>query len=294
MARSTVGAPHTWAFRIGTAWHAGVAGRRAALVRACHPEPTAAVTLFAAALAASSGRTAGGVGRVASAVLAGQLSVGWSNDLVDRHRDAVGGRGDKPLVGDRLAPGTVAVATASALVACVPLSLASGRRAGLTHLAAVASAWCYNLGLKSTPLSVVPYAASFALLPTFVVRGLPGSPEPPWWLPAAAALLGAGAHFANVLPDLETDARTGVRGLPQRLGAAGSRESAAVLLAAGSAVAVLGPGRPTAWRVGALAAVGVLTGVGLGRDDDRTAFRTAMAVAAIDVALVVAAGTRLA
>ncbi|MCL9796474.1 hypothetical protein MXD58_019640, partial [Frankia sp. AgKG'84/4] len=68
----------------------------------------------------------------------------------------------------------------------------------------------------------------------------------------------------------------------------------AVLLAAGSAVAVLGPGRPTAWRVGALAAVGVLTGVGLGRDDDRTAFRTAMAVAAIDVALVVAAGTRLA
>ncbi|MCL9758670.1 UbiA family prenyltransferase [Frankia sp. AiPa1] len=262
-------------------------GRCAALVRACHPEPTAAVTLFSVALAASSGRTAGGVGLVASAVLAGQLSVGWSNDLVDRHRDAAGGRAGKPLVGEGLTPATVAAATAMALVACVPLSLACGERAGFTHLAAVASAWGYNLGLKSTSLSVVPYAVSFALLPTFVVQGLPGAPAPPWWLPAAGALLGAGAHFANVLPDLDADARTGVRGLPQRLGATGSRGSAALLLAAGSAVAALGPARPSRWRVGVLAAVGVLTGVGL-RRDDRTAFRTAMAVAAIDVALVVA------
>ncbi|SNQ48307.1 4-hydroxybenzoate polyprenyltransferase-like prenyltransferase [Frankia canadensis] len=260
-------------------------------MRACHPEPTAAVTLFSAALAASSGRTARGVGLVASAVLAGQLSVGWSNDLVDRHRDAAGGRADKPLVGDGLTPATVAAATATALVACVPLSLACGRRAGFTHLAAVASAWGYNLGLKATPLSVVPYAVSFALLPTFVVQGLPGAPAPPWWLPAAASLLGAGAHFANVLPDLDADARTGVRGLPQRLGAAGSRGSAALLLAAGSAVAALGPARPWGLRVGVLAAVGVLTSAGL-RRDDRTAFRTAMAVAAIDVALVVA-GARL-
>jgi len=228
---------------------------------------------------------AGGVGGAGRAAFGG---------LEQRPRRSASGRGrgpgGEPLVGDELTAATVTTATAAALVACVPLSLACGERAGLTHLAAVASAWGYNLGLKATPLSVAPYAVSFSLLPTFVVRGLPGAPAPPWWLPAAAALLGAGAHFANVLPDLDVDARTGVRGLPQRLGTTGSRRSAAVLLAAGSAVAALGPARPRGLRVGVLAAVGVLTGVGL-RRDDRTAFRTAMAVAAVDVALVVT-GTR--
>ncbi|EIV95441.1 UbiA family prenyltransferase [Frankia sp. QA3] len=267
-------------------------GRRfAALARACHPEPTAAVTLFATALAVASARTATGVVAVAAAVGTGQLSVGWSNDLVDRGRDTAGGRTDKPIVVDDLAPGTVAVATATALVACVPLSFASGGPAGVAHLVAVAGAWAYNLGLKATPLSVVPYAVSFALLPAFVVLGLPGHPAPPWWLPLAGALLGSGAHFANVLPDLDADARTGVRGLPQRLGAAGVRRAAALLLAAGSVVAVLGPGHPRGWQVCALAAVAGLTGFGQ-RLGDRYAFRAAMAVAAIDVALVVAAGTR--
>ncbi|WP_261560499.1 UbiA family prenyltransferase [Frankia tisae] len=249
------------------------------------------MTLFATALAVSSGRPAVGVVAVAAAVGSGQLSVGWSNDLIDRGRDAAGGRTDKPVVVGDLAPGTLAVATAAALVACVPLSFASGGRAGSAHLAAVAGAWAYNLGLKGTRLSVVPYAGSFALLPAFVVLGLPGHPAPQWWLPLAGALLGSGAHFANVLPDLDADARAGVRGLPQRLGATGVRASAALLLAAGSVVAVLGPGSSRVWQVSALAAVAGLTGLGL-RLDDRYAFRAAMAVAAIDVALVIAAGTR--
>ena len=38
------------------------------------------------------------------------------------------------------------------------------------------------------------------------------------WVIAAGALLGTGAHFANVLPDLEDDRRTGVRGLGHRIG----------------------------------------------------------------------------
>jgi hypothetical protein len=47
-------------------------------------------------------------------------------------------------------------------------------------------------------------------------------PEPalasPWAF-AAGALLGVAAHFANVLPDLDDDRATGVRGLPQSLAA---------------------------------------------------------------------------
>ncbi|MBX6387890.1 MAG: UbiA family prenyltransferase [Frankia sp.] len=266
--------------------------RASALLRACHPEPTAAVTLFATALALACGQTVWGGAAVAAAVLTGQLSVGWSNDAIDRDRDARGGRADKPIAVGAVGAGAVAVASGLALLACVPLSFASGMAAGWVHLMAVASAWAYNLGLKATPLSVAPYLVSFALLPTFVVLGLPDQRWPPWWLPLAAALLGAGAHFANVLPDLAVDARTGVRGLPQRLGATGARLSAAVLLVGGSAVAVLGPGGPVPTRVGILALVAVLALLML-RLGDRHAFRLAMAIAAINVALVIAAGTRL-
>ena len=58
-----------------------------ALVRACHPEPTAAVTAVSAALAAAVGRGVAGTVAVAAAVLAGQLSIGWMNDYLDRDRD---------------------------------------------------------------------------------------------------------------------------------------------------------------------------------------------------------------
>ena len=96
----------------------------------------------------------------------------------------------------------------------MPLSLLSGWRAAAVHLVAVLLAWGYDLGLKSTVWSVVPYTVSFGLLPAFVTLGLPGAPWPPWWATAAGALLGAGAHFANVLPDLDDDLATGVLGLP--------------------------------------------------------------------------------
>ena len=106
----------------------------------------------------------------------------------------------------------------------------------------MAAGWAYDLGLKSSPLSVLPYVVCFGLLPTFVVLALPGAPAPVWWLPLAGALLGAGAHFANVLPDLDDDAATGVRGLPHRLGRTASRYAAAVLLLA--ATVVLAAGSP--------------------------------------------------
>ena len=44
-------------------------------------------------------------------------------------------------------------------------------------------------------------------------------PAPRWPITVAAALIGLGAHFANVLPDLAGDRATGVVGLPQRVAA---------------------------------------------------------------------------
>jgi 4-hydroxybenzoate polyprenyltransferase len=173
------------------------------LARTCHPEPSAAVTAIAAALAVSTGRSLAGVVAVALAVGTGQLSIGWSNDYFDRTRDASSGRGDKPVAAGALPARTVGLAALVTVGACVPLSLLSGWRAGTAHLIAVALGWLYNLGVKGTWASLIPFALAYALLPAFVVLGLPGHPTPVWWLLLAGALLGCGGHFANALPDLE-------------------------------------------------------------------------------------------
>jgi protoheme IX farnesyltransferase len=262
-----------------------VADRIRALVRASHPEPAAAVTVVSAALAASSGRDLRGVLAVAVAVLAGQLSIGWDNDAVDADRDRRTARADKPVVTGAVSPRTLRRCAVGAFALCVPLSLLSGPGPGLLHVAAVTSAWLYNRPLKSTALSVLPFLVSFGLLPAYVVRDLG-----PWWLLAAGSLLGAGAHFANVLPDLEDDLATGVRGLPHRLGRPASVGAAAVLLLAASgclAVGVEGVG-----LVGVAVAVVVLTGgVLLGRrPGSRAPFRAVLTVAVVDVALLLVSG----
>jgi 4-hydroxybenzoate polyprenyltransferase len=276
--------------------------RRAGLLLASsHPEPAAAVTTVTAALAASAGRSAWGVVAVAAAVAAGQLSVGWCNDYVDRDRDAAAGRRDKPVARGEISPSLVRRAAGTALVAVPVLSLLSGWRAALVHCAAVALAWAYDLRLKSTVWSVVPYTIAFGLLPVFVVLGLPGAPWPPWWAPLAGALLGAGAHFANTLPDLDDDLATGVRGLPHRLGAPASRVLSAALLLGASVVLAFGPGLPASAAASALVVLALVLAAGLiaagiilgRRPGSRAPFRATMLVALVDVVLLVARGRAL-
>jgi 4-hydroxybenzoate polyprenyltransferase len=269
--------------------------RALALVRACHPEPTAAVTAVATALALSAGRGADSAW-VAAAFLSGQLSVGWSNDWIDRDRDVRSGRTDKPVAVGQLPVAVVRRAALTAAALCVPLSLAMGWAAGLVHLVAVAAAWSYNARLKSTALSWAPYALAFGLVPSVVVLGLPGTPWAPWWATAAGALLGVGAHLANVLPDLEDDLAEGVRGLPHRLGASASAVLAALLLLGATALLAVGPGDPGPGAVAALALAGAVTVGGLvlsRREGSRAAFRAAILVAVLGVALLLTRGGAL-
>lgn len=262
-------------------------------MRACHPEPALAVTAIAAALAGGAGAP---VLRVGAAFAAGQLTTGWSNDWIDRDRDRRSRRHDKPLVQGRLSAATLGSAAALAGAACVPLSLALGRRAGLAHLAAVGSAVSYNAVLKSGPLSWLPYAVSFGLLPDVIVLATPGGGLAPGWATAAGALLGVGAHLANVLPDLEDDLATGVRGLPHRLGRRQSTVLMAALLLGATGLLAYGPGEPGPAGAAALGGALALTGSGLAlarRPGSRAAFRAAVSVAVLDVALLLARGAEL-
>ncbi|MFE7128557.1 UbiA family prenyltransferase [Streptomyces sp. NPDC057617] len=268
--------------------------RTAALLGSCHPGPTTAVTLLITGLAVAAGQDAAGCALVAAAVLTGQLSVGWSNDAVDAARDTAAGRSAKPVVGGAVSARAVRTAALVALALCVPLSLAYGRLAGTVHLAGVAAAWSYNLRLKSTVLSWLPYAVGFASLPAFVTLGLPGQPRPAWWIVTAAALVGVGAHLGNVLPDIGSDLALGVRGWPQRLGPSVVRLLLPVPLVAATVLLALGrPGPLGAVAVGAaliMAAGGSL----MGRHRPKVPFLAAILVAGVDVALLLWQGTALA
>jgi 4-hydroxybenzoate polyprenyltransferase len=226
------------------------------LLRACHFQPTVAVTALTGVLALVAGRGLGTVAVVA-AVLAGQLSVGWSNDWIDRDRDQQAGRIDKPIVAGAVSAVMVERAAITALVLTVPLSLLSGWRASSVHLVAVLAAWAYNLGLKRTTFSAACYLLAFGLLPAFVTLGLPGHPWPPAWSMTAAALLGAGAHFVNGLADRDADLRAGVNGLPQRMSYRGALLVGISLLGVALLLVGLGPpGRPPPGTV-ALLVIGV-------------------------------------
>lgn len=269
-----------------------------ALFRAAHAQPTLAVTAIAGALAVSAGRGLWGTVAVVLAVLPGQLSVGWSNDYLDRGRDAAAGRGDKPIVAGELRARLVGTAAVAALGACVVLSLLSGWRAALVHLAAVSIAWAYNLFLKRTSLSVAAYAVAFGLLPAFVTLGLPSHPLPPAWASVAGALLGAGAHFVNTLADFAADHATGVRGLPHRLGRTVSLVLGAGAMTSAASVLALAPrGAPSVvvllLFVASIAAIATVLGVAAS-GHDRTAWSATLCSALLAVALFIAQGRSLA
>lgn len=262
-------------------------GQATALAKASHPGPGLAVTLLAGAYAVSTGLGPGRSALVTAAVYTGQLSIGWSNDLIDAARDRAVGRDDKPLATGELSTSTARAACALALVATVVLSLACGFVAGLVQLGCVAAGWAYNVGVKATALSWLPYALAFGGLPVFVTLAEPGAGVPPWWLPLAGALLGVGAHLLNVLPDLADDQATGVRGLGHRLGHRRASLLAVATLVAATAVIALGTSAvPTALLASALAAVAALACLAL-LARGRVPFRAAIGIATVDVLLLV-------
>ncbi|MFJ5864795.1 UbiA family prenyltransferase [Streptomyces parvus] len=268
-------------------------GRVVGLALACHPGPALAVTALACALALGSGLGGPRSALVTAAVLTGQLSVGWCNDAYDARRDARAGRRGKPAADGTVGAGAVWAAAAVALAVCVPLSLACGVLAGTVHLAAVAAAWLYNLRLKATALSWLPYVAGFGALPAAVALSLPGGPAPRWWTVAAGALLGFAAHLADTLPDIAADRAAGIRGLPHRLGDTGTRMLLPLPLLGATAVLAVGPPGPVDAGGAAalvLAGAGAFAGPALGRRWRKAALAGAVAVAAVDLALLLVRG----
>jgi 4-hydroxybenzoate polyprenyltransferase len=207
-----------------------------AYLRAAHLVPAVSVTaLVGGAVLVRGAGPAEAVLAVASTA-AGQLSVGWSNDYLDREEDRAAGRSEKPLVAGRIPPGSLWLGAWVVGAVSVGLAAVLGIAPAAAMAVAVSAAWGYNIGLKRTPLSWVPYAVAFGLAPVFVWLVSEGT-LPPVWIPAMTAILGVAAHLTNVLPDIEVDRATRrTRGLPHLLGPARSLILAALLLGAALAL----------------------------------------------------------
>ena len=268
-----------------------------ALLIASHPGPSLAITALATLLAAEAAPHGIGPVLVAPAMLAGQFSVGWSNDVFDAGRDAAAGRTDKPVATGAISSRAVWIAAVAAVVAALAMSAAMSVATALINAVIIAAGWAYNAGLKATLASGLMYLLGFGPIPAYAASTLPGHPAPRWYVTAAAALVGLGAHFANVLPDLAADRATGVKGLPQqvavRWGAGAVRAIAIVLLLSASVLLLLASSPSRRWVALAGLVIAALLAVIGARGSGRRPFYAAIGIAAVDVVLFAAGGDAL-
>lgn len=269
-----------------------------ALALSCHPIPSVAVTAISAGLAVLADLPLGRGALVTGAVFTGQLSIGWSNDYLDAERDRAALRHDKPFATGAIKPRIAGIAAIVAFILTVALSATVGWPGGVVLLITVLAAWAYNLGLKATVLSWLPYAIAFGLSPAVVTLSALTPRWPPAWVLTAGALLGVAAHLANVLPDLGDDVATGIRGLPHRIGARATALTAAAVLFTASAVILVGPAsQPAVWRWGLFAATVLVTGasarLAYRNPSSRRFFGAIILIAALDVISFAFSGIRL-
>jgi 4-hydroxybenzoate polyprenyltransferase len=194
-----------------------VLARGYVFLRAAHFGPTVIVTTASFLLSLSQYSIIDSL-RVAIAIFAGQLVVGWSNDFIDAPLDIAAHRTKKPIVSKEINPEQLKRSIVFALVAAVLLSLFSplGLTGTLIHFLGILSATFYNFKLKPTILSPIPYIVSFGALPWAIY--LPAGNHPPLWLYLDFMLIAVAFHFFNVLKDFQWDIKQGIMGIPQRLG----------------------------------------------------------------------------
>jgi 4-hydroxybenzoate polyprenyltransferase len=206
-----------------------------------HPGPSLLVTVVLVAIAGLAERRVPDgllVVQLVGAMLPVQLCIGVINDVVDLPADAVA-KPHKPLVLGVIARSTAAWvgvalgATGLAVAATINLETL-----GLDALA-LGAGLAYDLGLRRTPLSWVPWWGGMAVLPLEGYASVGSIPSRLLVLIPLSGLIAMGLHFANALPDLDGDRLAGRRSLPVLVGAERSRLAGPLWIGAAGVIALL-------------------------------------------------------
>jgi len=244
-------------------------------------------------VAAIAGAGAGLVAVLAGAMLLLQLAIGAANDWADAPADATARRG-KPVPSGLVGRPTAARIAVGATTAGLALAALGGPVALAVAGAGLAAGLAYDLRLKSTRWSWVPYTVGVPLLPVFAWVGATGSlPEPFAVLVPIAMLAGAALAVANALADVERDRDAGTETIATVLGMEGARrittalQVVVVTSALASAVALGGDG---GWiALAGAGAVVVLAGLAIGARGGAAARRRAWEVQALGTGVVAGA-----
>ncbi len=216
-------------------WSLGMEGR--IVLALIHPLPSLTITAAAIGFAVAFGiRPADPrLVKLAATMLLAQFGISALNDWADREVDAKAGR-LRPLPLGLVSPGAaLAVAVASAAGA-LGVAATLGLPATLLALLGIGTGWVYDLVLKPTPFSAIPFAVGFPLLPLWVglIAGRMGTPL--LLLVAAGVPIAVAIHLADAVPDRAGDWAAGSRTLAVILGRPRAEVAAICLLALGAAI----------------------------------------------------------
>jgi len=202
--------------------------------------PSAATSLAAFAFGLLFGLRWGDdrLGAIEVTILMTQISISAMNEWADRERDAAAHRWRPVALGRIPAPVALGLAVAFALMA-IPGALAFGLMSLALVVLGVGLGWTYDLVLKPTPFSFVPFAFAFPLLVVWVGIASNRPLSSPLLIFAAGAPLATAIHLADGLPDEAADATAGVRTLVAALGHRQAIRVMQSLLALGAVVIVV-------------------------------------------------------
>ena len=167
-----------------------------------------------------------------------QLGIGTVNDVVDAPADA-GRKPGKPIPSGLVTGRHAAIVAGVLFVGGTSLALSVSPAIGGLAFVGIAIGLAYDLRLKGTAWSWLPFAVGIPILPVFGWLGATAGLAPAFaiLLPAAVAA-GTGLAIGNALVDVERDRSAGLTSIAIALGPARSRAMAAGLFGAVGVAAV--------------------------------------------------------
>jgi 4-hydroxybenzoate polyprenyltransferase len=161
-----------------------------------------------------------------------QVAIGTVNDLVDAPADAIA-KPAKPIPSGLVPARAARLLATIAVGVAVVLSIPSGWGTVALGLVCLAVGLTYDLALKGTAWSWLPFAVGIPLLPVFAWYGAVGMlPAPFAVLIPTAVAAGAALAIGNAIADLERDEASGVTSIATALGAERAWRAQVVLLIA--------------------------------------------------------------